>query len=166
MQAAFESGRFDVQKVKHLSVGDIAVKISEQTENRITFTDFWPVGSAHPLCYGSTCLVGTSDSYIPVTRNLKEAEYRTLHQSSSPQGAFFKDMITSISDGQSMPQGLPILIMEYMDAWTMDLERLQSCNLAVTIPDGRSIPFCAYHLMDTSGRRKYPHGGFVNGCLA
>ncbi len=159
LQPAFESGRFAVTNVKHLSVADVAGLISEQSAGQITVEDFWPVGSSHPLCYGSTVLIGKGDDFEPFTRQLGEAEYRTLIDRHSPQGAAFQDVVSRLAENPDSVSGLPILIMEYMDAWTMDLERARGCNLAVTVADGTSIPFCVYHLTDGSGKRVYPHGG-------
>ena len=52
--------------------------------------------------------------------------------------------------------GLSIVIMDYMDAYTMDIQRLRECSMMVTVPDGRAIPFCSYHLTDAAGCRVYP----------
>ncbi len=159
LQPAFVSGRFEVEKQKHLSIGDVARLISEQSDGRIHARDFWPVGSSHPLCYGSTYLIGEKDDYEPFTRYLDEKTYREMLEKDSPQGAVFADIVAKSFPSEELPTGLPILIMEYMDAWTLDLERARGCNLAVTTADGNSIPFCTYHLTDTDGRRLYPHGG-------
>jgi 7,8-dihydro-6-hydroxymethylpterin dimethyltransferase len=159
LQPAFVSGRFEVEKPKHLSVGDVARLLAEQTEGKIRARDFWPVGSSHPLCYGSTYLLGEGDCYKPFTRDLNATDYLRMLSADSPQGAVFMDIVASSFPEGQVPVGLPILIMEYMDAWTMDLARARECNLAVTVADGSSIPFCVYHLMDAKGRRLYPHGG-------
>ncbi|MBI5594310.1 MAG: radical SAM protein [Deltaproteobacteria bacterium] len=159
LQPAFVSGRFELEKRMHLSVGDVARLISDQTEGMIKATDFWPVGSSHPLCYGSTYLLQENGGFVPFTRHLKEEDYRRNFNSTSPQGAVFMDIVADSFPSKTPPPGLPILIMEYMDAWTMDLERVRECNLAVTLSDGSSIPFCVYHLTDNTGKRLYPHGG-------
>jgi uncharacterized radical SAM superfamily Fe-S cluster-containing enzyme len=160
LQPAFQSGRFGVDaSPRRLSLADVAALISEQTEGKIARDDFWPVGSSHPLCYGSTFLVGRGASYEPITRRLGEGEFGRLMDRRSPQGAAYSDVMARLSEGTASATGLPILIMEYMDAWTMDLERARGCNLAVSVLDGRSIPFCVYHLTDASGRRLHPHGG-------
>jgi len=159
LQPAFVSGRFELEKRKHLSVGDVARLISDQTEGMIKATDFWPVGSSHPLCYGSTYLLQENGRFVPFTRHLKEEDYRRNFNSTSPQGAVFMDIVADSFPSKTPPPGLPILIMEYMDAWTMDLERVRECNLAVTLSDGSSIPFCVYHLTNSLGERLYPHGG-------
>jgi tetraether lipid synthase len=159
LQPAFVSGRFDVEKQKHLSVGGVARLIADQTDGKVNARDFWPVGSSHPLCYGSTYLMGEGDQYEPFTKHLDEKDYRRMFDADSPQGAVFMDIVAKSFPPEELPMGLPILIMEYMDAWTMDLERARECNLAVTTVDGNTVPFCIYHLTDLSGRRLYPHGG-------
>jgi uncharacterized radical SAM superfamily Fe-S cluster-containing enzyme len=103
--------------------------------------------------------MGEGDQYEPFTRHLDETQYRKMLEKDSPQGAVFTDIVAKSFPSQELPKGLPILIMEYMDAWTMDLERARGCNLAVTTADGHSIPFCTYHLTDLEGRRLYTHGG-------
>ena len=141
------------------TVGDVARLLTEQTDGRIAPSDIWPVGCIHPLCSGSTFLVGEGDDYEPFTRGLEEGAYRSNFDDTSPQGSVFLDVVAEMSPSGELPQGLPILIMEYMDAWTMDLERARECNLAVAVMDGTSIPFCVYHLTDIHGKRLYPHGG-------
>lgn len=159
LQPAFVSGRFDVPQQKHLSVGDVLRLIGDQTQQQVKPRDFLPVGSSHPLCYASTYLFETEAGYDPFTKHLTEVDYRQLIDYSSPQGAVFADIVAQLSATNPMSRGLPILIMEYMDAWTMDLDRARECNLAVTVPGGASIPFCIYHLTDSRGKRLYPHGG-------
>lgn len=162
LQPAFVSGRFEVAQRRHLSVGDVVRLIAEETHGKIQTADFLPVGSSHPLCYASTYLLETDGGYDPFTKHLAEEDYRQLFNSTSPQGAVFKDILTQLSPSGSAARGLSILIMEYMDAWTMDLARARECNLAVTVSDGTCIPFCIYHLTNTRGERLYPHGGRGN----
>ncbi|MBU5613854.1 radical SAM protein [Geomonas azotofigens] len=160
LQPAFHSGRFEVgDAVRRLSLADVAQLVSRQSRGRIEPGDFWPVASSHPLCYGSTFLVGKGEDYHPFTRGLGEEEFRSLLDRRSPQGAAYSDVIAGLTGETGSAVGLPILIMEYMDAWTMDLERARGCNLAVTVADGRAIPFCVYHLTDAVGNRLHPHGG-------
>jgi uncharacterized radical SAM superfamily Fe-S cluster-containing enzyme len=164
LQTAMKSGRFKGPNRRHLSVGDVARLVSKQTGGKIKVSDFWPVGSSHPLCYGSTYLLEVDGGYEPFTRYFNEQDYRRMFDSTSPQGAVFMDIVAKHSPSGLLPRGLPILIMGYMDAWTMDLARVRECNLAVTVLDGRSIPFCVYHLSDANGKRLYPHGGKNAGC--
>ena len=61
--------------------------------------------------------------------------------------------------GVEVESGLSIIIMNYMDAVSMDTQRLRECSMMVTVPDGRAIPFCSYHLTDAAGTRVYPPWG-------
>lgn len=48
--------------------------------------------------------------------------------------------------------GLSISGMPFMDAWTLDLERLRNCCIHIAKPDGRIVPFCANYLTDKEGQ--------------
>ena len=50
-------------------------------------------------------------------------------------------------------------VYKRQDAVSMDVQRLRECSMMVTVPDGRAIPFCSYHLTDAAGKRVYPPWG-------
>jgi len=56
-------------------------------------------------------------------------------------------------------KGLSVIVMNYMDAITLDLKRLKECSMTVTMKDGRLIPFCSYQLTDLYGHRLHPAWG-------
>ena len=43
--------------------------------------------------------------------------------------------------------------MAFQDAWNIDLERLQRCCVHVATAQGKLVPFCAYYMTDSRGRR-------------
>ena len=43
--------------------------------------------------------------------------------------------------------------MAFQDAWNIDLQRLQRCCIHVITKSKSLIPFCAYYLTDSEGRR-------------
>lgn len=45
--------------------------------------------------------------------------------------------------------------MAFQDAWNIDLERLRQCCVHVFTRSRKRIPFCAYYLTDTTGRRLF-----------
>jgi uncharacterized radical SAM superfamily Fe-S cluster-containing enzyme len=92
-----------------------------------------------------------TQNYIPVTRGLSRDEYLALYNSNSPQGSVFGDIVAK--KRLSPERGLSVIIMNYMDAFSADLERMEECSMYVTMPDGRLIPFCSYQLTDCAGRR-------------
>lgn len=73
-----------------------------------------------------------------------------------------------IEDGGSMPalferiqtHSLCISGMAFQDAWNIDLERLRRCCIHVMTAEETLVPFCAYYLTDSRGRRfqKYASG--------
>ena len=84
-------------------------------------------------------------------------EYHGGYRPDSPQGSVFRDILAA--RGVEVESGLSIIIMNYMDAVSMDTQRLRECSMMVTVPDGRAIPFCSYHLTDAAGTRVYPPWG-------
>jgi 7,8-dihydro-6-hydroxymethylpterin dimethyltransferase len=49
--------------------------------------------------------------------------------------------------------------MAFQDAWNIDLQRLQRCCVHVAMPGKKLVPFCAYYLTDSTGRRLAPKSG-------
>lgn len=159
LQPAFTSGRFEANRLKPLTMGDVIFSLDEQTHGLITKDDIWPLGCSHPMCDTGTYLVRQGDTYIPITRNLTVEEYQAAYNPLSPQGSVFWDIAQS--RGMNPEGGLSIIIMSYMDRATMDLERMEACSMFCTMADGRLIPFCSYQLSDKEGRRICPPLGIV-----
>ena len=169
LQPAFTSGRFDTKRIVPLTMGDVIFMLEEQTDGQIRAEDLLPLGCSNPLCSSGTFMVessvlnegenceGGSLAFTPVTRDLSHEEYLNLYNPDSPQGSVFLDILES--KGISTAHGVSVLIMNYMDAYTMDLDRLEECSMLVTMADGRLIPFCSYQLTDCSGKRVYPPWG-------
>ncbi len=161
LQPAFESGRFDVFPIHRLTMGDVINAMAAQSRGRLQPQDFWPLGCSHPLCSCGTHLFEEGGTWRPITRDLSRSEYMKLFSTSSPQGSVFADIqavrrptLNSKSDSAA-DRGLSILVMNYMDAWTMDLERLRECSMTVATAEGRILPFCACHLTSAAGQRLY-----------
>lgn len=159
LQPAFTSGRFDATRVVPLTMGDVIFMLDAQTDGLIKAEDIWPLGCSHPLCDTGTYLVKGTDAagestFTPVTRNLTREEYLSLYNPDSPQGSVFLDV--AACKGLSLDGGLSVIIMNYMDAYTTDLERMEECSMFVTMPDGALIPFCSYQLTNCAGERVFP----------
>lgn len=45
--------------------------------------------------------------------------------------------------------------MGFQDIWNVDIGRLKGCCVHVVTPEGKLIPFCAYHISSASGDRLY-----------
>ena len=163
LQPAFTSGRFDARVAQGLTAGDTIFKLAEQSEGLIDVEDIWPLGCSNPLCDTGVFLVKGDAPYgvkehpsgfYPATKAMTVEEYHEGYSPDSPQGSVFLDILSK--KGIYVADGLSIVIMDYMDAYTMDIQRLRECSMMVTVPDGRAIPFCSYHLTDAKGCRVYP----------
>lgn len=159
LQPAFTSGRFEVGQPRRLSMGDIIFTLAEQCPDLISPYDFYPLGCAHPLCDCGTYLVRKPDGFVPITREISPEQYQAEFDSNSPQGSVFRDIL--IQQSGVDVEGLSLVIMNYMDAGTMDLERLRECSMLVAVPDGRMLPFCSYHLTGCNGQRIHPVQGIA-----
>lgn len=151
LQPAFTSGRFEVGAPRRLNMGDVIFALSQQCPDLIQPYDFYPLGCAHPTCDTGTYMVRRGESFVPATRDLTPQQYVQAFNGDSPQGAAFGDVLAAAS-GDAV-DGLSLIIMNYMDAHTMDIERLRECSMMVAVPDGRLLPFCSYHLTSCNGQR-------------
>ncbi|MGI6216202.1 MAG: radical SAM protein [Coriobacteriales bacterium] len=161
LQPAFTSGRFEANRVKPLTMGDVIFDLEDQTNGLIKVSDIWPLGCSNPFCDTGTYLVMTLENgkrvYTPCTRDLTREQYLDLYDKDSPQGSVFWDIVQK--SGIEAAGGLSVIIMNYMDAATCDLQRMKECSMFDTMKDGRLIPFCAYQLTDGRGRRIHPPWG-------
>lgn len=160
LQPAFTSGRFDVERIESMSSGDVIFAMADQSDGLIERYDFWPLGTSHPLCDTGVFLLHDPDhathssGFVPATQLLTQEEYRENFSPDSPQGSVFLDILHK--KGIETSDGLSLIVMNYMDAATMDTQRLRECSMMVTTPSGKSLPFCSYHLTDMNGCRIYP----------
>jgi 7,8-dihydro-6-hydroxymethylpterin dimethyltransferase len=150
LQPAFFAGRFEVETPDRLSMGDVIFLLAEQSGGLIDPYDIWPLGCSHPLCSAGVYLVEVQgNGFVPSSRFISREEYVREFDPNSPQGSVFADLLAR-REGYT-GRGLSVVVMNYMDAWTMDLERLQECSMTVKTADLRTVPFCAYHLTTAKG---------------
>lgn len=159
LQPAFTSGRFDAHRAIPMSAGDVIFALAEQSDGLLQVEDIWPLGCSNPLCDTGVFLVKSDDAehesgFYPATRRMTQSEYEQGYSPDSPQGSVFLDILHK--KGVQVSDGVSVIIMNYMDAVNMDTQRLRECSMMVTVPDGRALPFCSYHLTDSAGRRVYP----------
>ncbi len=158
LQPAFTSGRFEADRAIPMSAGDVIYSLAEQSDGLLEVKDIWPLGCSNPLCDTGVFLVKSDDAehesgFYPATRRMTMEEYAQGYSPDSPQGSVFLDIL--YKKGVEVKTGLSIIIMNYMDAVSMDTQRLRECSMMVTVPDGRAIPFCSYHLTNRAGERIY-----------
>lgn len=154
LQPVFFSGRFEVEVPDRLSMGDVIFLLAEQSCGLIGAYDVWPLGCSHPLCSAGVYLVeGEGKGFLPSTRLISREEYVREFDPDSPQGSVFADLLAGREAYTG--RGLSVIVMNYMDAWSMDLDRLQECSMTVKTADLRTVPFCAYHLTNENGKYRF-----------
>lgn len=160
LQPAFTSGRFDAKRSIAMSSGDVIFDLAAQSDGLLDPYDIWPLGTSSPLCDTGVFLLHDPDvathpsGFVPASQLITPEEYHASFSPDSPQGSVFADIL--VSKGYQVSDGLSIIIMNYMDARSMDTQRLRECSMMVTVPSGLAIPFCSYHLTDANGCRLYP----------
>jgi 7,8-dihydro-6-hydroxymethylpterin dimethyltransferase len=128
--------------------------LAEQSEGLIGSYDLWPLGCSHPLCSASVLLVEREGrGFVPSSRLITREEYVREFDPDSPQGSVFADLLAR--RGVYAGRSLSIVVMNYMDASSLDFERLQECSMTVKTADLRTVPFCAYHLTNWKGEAIY-----------
>lgn len=142
-----------------LTGGDVIFKLAEQSHGLLDPYDIWPLGTSHPLCDSGVFLLRDPEEkhesgFWPASKMMTMQEYMQGFNPHSPQGSVFLDILHK--RGVPYSDGLSIIVMNYMDAHTMDTQRLRECSMMVTTPEGLPLPFCSYHLTDTCGKRIYP----------
>lgn len=156
-QPAFTSGRFDVPLEKRLTMGDVIFMLAEQSGGLVEPYDLWPLGCSHPLCSSATYIIEDHGVQKPLTRLITPQGYIQHFDPGSPQGSVFPDI--AARQFPEIQTGLSVVVMNYMDAMSMDLKRLKECSMTVVMEDGRLIPFCAYQATTLDGKRMYPVWG-------
>ncbi|UWG98233.1 radical SAM protein [Dehalobacter sp. DCM] len=150
-QPAFGSGRFDVTIQKRLTMGDVAFMLADQSKGLIQPYDFLPLGCSHPICSSATYIIEEKGHFLPFTRQISPQEYIEAFNPDSPQGSVLGDIASN--KYPDLVSGVSIVIMNYMDAFSMDLKRLKECSMTVARNDGCLVPFCSYQLTNIDGKR-------------
>lgn len=153
-QPAFGSGRFDLSPDRRLTMGDVAFMLAEQSNGLLEPYDLWPLGCSHPLCSAATYIIEDQGQLVPLTHRITPEDYRRGFDPASPQGSVFPDLAEKLFPG--MQSGLSVVVMNYMDAFSMDLERLKECSMTVFRDDGCIVPFCSYQLTSLDGTKRKP----------
>jgi len=174
-QPLTHAGRFGAfDPLNRETIPDVIHGIAEQTNGMLVESDFIPVPCCHPTCRSATYLYVENEKMTPLPRVLEVDKYlnyvvnRTLPEIrpgilEALEGLWSASSIPgSISTARRFRAAccdLPflsraahlkrhvftIVVQDFGDAYTMDLNVLRKCCVGELIPDGRMIPFCAYN---------------------
>ncbi len=173
MQPVSHFGRH-VEDSGHLSLPAVAKLIAEQT-GFVEERDLLQVPCCSPNCSSATMLLATGadrkgvQQAMPLTRFIAEDAYKAVV--AAFEETQFMDLLAGRPEGvaaavdaaaccgipvpealhQFTPRMLALTITGFMDADTVDLERLGSCCINVPTKDGLLVPFCGYNLTNRDG---------------
>jgi uncharacterized radical SAM superfamily Fe-S cluster-containing enzyme len=170
IQPLSQLGRY--QPGSHISLAGVVKRIAQQT-TFLTMYDFYPIPCPSPHCSNISLLIVDGDDIVPVTR-LIDADTYLDGVSTALKASTLVDMLIDganaeiaedivCSCGLTIPGAVKkildhtlfITMMGFMDAYTMDLQRLAKCCIHVATPEHQLIPFCAYNLTNTQGSYLY-----------
>ncbi|MBI4329742.1 MAG: radical SAM protein [Chloroflexi bacterium] len=155
------------------TIPDIVHGIAEQTDGLFVESDFIPVPCCHPTCRAATYAYVDRGKVTPlprvvaVDRCLNYVTNRTLpdlkpellkaleglwsassvpgtvamaHRFCCAAGSVFPAVFNYMKTHVFM-----IVIQDFADAYSMDLNAVRKCCVGELVPDGRIIPFCVYN---------------------
>jgi uncharacterized radical SAM superfamily Fe-S cluster-containing enzyme len=173
-QPVTHSGRFrsDSDPLEKLTNSDVIDAVCEQLPEWFRDDDFVPVPCCSPTCRSATFALYDGDDLIPLprlvdvedyldyvtNRAVPDLEVRTaLEGLWSAKAAGGSEPVVERLDCVACATGMPpelrevaargfmIVVQDFQDPYTLDVEKLRKCCVSEITPDGRLIPFCAYN---------------------
>jgi uncharacterized radical SAM superfamily Fe-S cluster-containing enzyme len=183
--AAFGRHPWPGENDRRLTLPEIMAALEAQTGGMLSMSDFHPPGCEHSLCSfsavyrrtpagglslapasGGCCEAGRKDAPPPPVSVMDAAEgarrakaFTVRHWAgpepqtpAAPQGMDDFDRFLAHA---GIGQRFTVSAMAFMDAWTLDLERVRGCCIHTVSPEGLLIPFCLSNLTAANGRALY-----------
>jgi 7,8-dihydro-6-hydroxymethylpterin dimethyltransferase len=173
-QPVTHSGRFraDSDPLDKLTNSDVIEAICDQLPEWFRHDDFVPVPCCSPTCRSATFALYDGEDLVPLPRLVDVEQYldyvtnRAVPDldvrealeglwSAKAAGASrpVAERLECVACVTSMPaelrdvaaRGFMIVIQDFQDPYTLDIEKLRKCCVSEITPDGRLIPFCAYN---------------------
>ena len=156
-----------------VTIPDVIDGLVRQTHGELEHDDFLPRRSDSSYCSFSGLFVLRNGRLQPMSKRPKGQQLplsTCCRQPPWESARSFMELHWQLPEGDMLERkencspldrvchevatrGLAISCMPFQDVWNIDLERLSRCCLHVATPEMRIIPFCAYYLTSTSGKR-------------
>jgi 7,8-dihydro-6-hydroxymethylpterin dimethyltransferase len=173
-QPVTHSGRFlvDSDPLEQLTNSDVIEAIAAQLPEWFRDEDFVPVPCCSPSCRSATFALYDGSDLVPLprlvdveryldyvtNRALPDLEVReALEGLWSAKAAGGSEPVAERLDCVACATGMPaelrevaargfmVVVQDFQDPYTLDVEKLRKCCVSEIVPDGRLIPFCAYN---------------------
>jgi uncharacterized radical SAM superfamily Fe-S cluster-containing enzyme len=172
-QPVTHSGRYlDFDPAQRLTNVDVIRAVCEQLPDWFREDDFIPVPCCSPTCRSATYALYDGRDLVPLPRLVdvdRYLDYVTnravpdLEVREALEGLFSAkaaggtqptaERLECVACSTGLPgelrevaaRGFMIVVQDFQDAFTLDVEKLRKCCVSEIVPDGRLIPFCAYN---------------------
>jgi uncharacterized radical SAM superfamily Fe-S cluster-containing enzyme len=173
-QPVTHSGRFrtDSDPLDKLTNPDVIDALCEQLPQWFRPDDFVPVPCCSPTCRSATFALYDGEDLVPLPRLVDVEQYldyvtnravpdpevrEALEGLWSAKAAGGSEPVAERLDCIACATGMPpelrevaargfmIVVQDFQDPYTLDVEKLRKCCVSEITPDGRLIPFCAYN---------------------
>ena len=173
-QPVTHSGRYrsDSDPLDKLTNSDVIDAVAEQLPEWFRPDDFIPVPCCSPSCRSATFALYDGEDLVPLPRLVNVDDYMDyvtnravpdLEVKEALEGLFSAkaaggtaptaERLECVACAVGMPpdlrdvaaRGFMVVVQDFQDSFTLDVEKLKKCCVAEIVPDGRLIPFCAYN---------------------
>jgi 7,8-dihydro-6-hydroxymethylpterin dimethyltransferase len=173
-QPVTHSGRFrvDSDPLDKLTNSDVIEAIAEQLSDWFRADDFVPVPCCSPTCRSATFALYDGEDLVPLPRLVDVEQYldyvtnravpdlevrEALEGLWSAKAAGGSEPVAERLDCVACATGMPpelrdvaargfmVVVQDFQDPYTLDVDKLRKCCVSEIMPDGRLIPFCAYN---------------------
>jgi 7,8-dihydro-6-hydroxymethylpterin dimethyltransferase len=173
-QPVTHSGRFLIESdpLEKLTNSDVIDAVCAQLPQWFRSDDFVPVPCCSPSCRSATFALYDDEDLIPLPRLVDVEHYldyvtnralpdlqvrEALEGLWSAKAAGGSEPVAERLDCVACATGMPpelrevaargfmVVVQDFQDPYTLDVETLRKCCVSEIVPDGRLIPFCAYN---------------------
>jgi 7,8-dihydro-6-hydroxymethylpterin dimethyltransferase len=173
-QPVTHSGRFraDSDRLHKLTNPDVIDAICEQLPEWFRADDFVPVPCCSPTCRSATFALYDGEDLVPLPRLVDVEQYLNYVTNRAVPDLAVREALEGLwsakAAGGSDPvaerldcvacatamapelrevaaRGFMVVVQDFQDPYTLDIQKLRKCCVSEITPDGRLIPFCAYN---------------------
>jgi 7,8-dihydro-6-hydroxymethylpterin dimethyltransferase len=164
--------RFESDPLDKLTNSDVIAAMSEQLPEWFRPDDFVPVPCCSPSCRSATFALYDGEDVVPLTRlvdvelyldyvtnraipdlEVREALEGLWSAKAAGGSGPVAERLECVACATAIPgelrevaaRGFMIVVQDFQDPYTLDLQKLRKCCVSEIAPDGRLIPFCAYN---------------------
>jgi uncharacterized radical SAM superfamily Fe-S cluster-containing enzyme len=174
LQPVTHSGRFrtDADPLHKLTNSDVIAAIASQLPDWFRAEDFVPVPCCSPSCRSATFALYDGADLVPLPRLVDVEHYLDYVTNRAVPDLEIREALEGLwsakATGGSEPvarrleciacatavpaelreiaaRGFMIVVQDFQDPYTLDIQKLRKCCVSEIVPDGRLIPFCAYN---------------------